>query len=279
MQNELIVQKVPITELVPCEYNARKWTAEARKALTRSLDEFGFVQPIVVNSHPTRKGVVIGGNFKLDIAKENGMTEVPVVYVSLTLEKEKALNLRLNKNQGEFDFDMLADFDKALLAEVGFDSKEIDKIFKDEDGEDDFDGDKEAEKIVTPTSKHGDVFVLGRHRLMCGDSASTADVDILTGGGKGRYGIHRSAVQRKLRRTRKKYLEHDQERQHGRGGLQENARRMVRTVRPHAQSRGRAVLLLRKPDTPRVRRRLERSQLRSAKPDHMGEESRQHGLG
>lgn len=189
MQNELIIQKVPVADLIPCEYNARKWSDAARKDLTASLDEFGFVQPIVVNSHPTRKGVVIGGNFKLDIAKRNGMAEVPVVYVSLDLAKEKALNLRLNKNQGEFDFDLLADFDKALLAEVGFDSKEMDKIF-DEDEEDEFDAEKEVGLIVTPTSKRGDVFMLGRHRLMCGDSVSMADVDTLRGGGARGYGIY-----------------------------------------------------------------------------------------
>jgi len=182
MKNNLTVEQVPIEQLKPCEYNPRKWSESARKGLTESLDQFGFVQPLVVNSAPKRKGVIIGGNFKLDIAREKGMKTVPVVWVNLPdIKKEKALNLRLNKNQGEFDNDLLAEFDEKMLADVGFDSKELDKIFKDESG-DDFDGDKEAEKIVTPTSKQGDIYQLGRHRLMCGDSSSIEDVKKLTGG-------------------------------------------------------------------------------------------------
>ena len=195
MQTELIVKQVPIDQLKACEYNPRKWTEAARKGLTESLDEFGFMQPIVANSAPERRGVVIGGNFKLDIAQKRGLKELPVVWVSLSLEKEKALNLRLNKNQGEFDNDLLAEFDATLLAQVGFDSKEIDKIFA-EDPEDDFDGEKEAEKITNPTAQAGDVYLLGRHRLMCGDSSKEEDVQKLMGGGHGRSGFYRSTVQR-----------------------------------------------------------------------------------
>ncbi len=183
MENNLIVEQVAIEKLKPADYNPRKWSDLARKGLTESLNVFGFVQPIVANSNIERYGIIIGGNFKLDIAKEKGMKTVPVVWVNIPdIKKEKELNLRLNKNQGEFDNELLSEFDEALLAEVGFDSKELDKIFT-EDGEDDFDGDKEAEKITTPVAKQGDVYELGRHRLMCGDSASEDDVNTLTGGG------------------------------------------------------------------------------------------------
>lgn len=182
MQNELTVQQVAIDELKPAEYNPRKWSASARKGLTASLGEFGFVQPLVVNSAPNRRGVIIGGNFKLDIAKEKGMKTVPVVWVNIPdLKREKELNLRLNKNQGEFDNDLLADFGADLLSEVGWESKELDKIF-DESGEDDFDADKEVEKIETPVAQYGDVYELGRHRLMCGDSSKSEDVKKLMGG-------------------------------------------------------------------------------------------------
>lgn len=181
METALTIQQVPIEELKPCEYNPRKWSEAQRRHLTESMEEFGVLQPIIANSAPERNGVVIGGNFKLDIAKQKGLKTVPVVWIALSLEKEKALNLRLNKNQGEFDDELLAEFDPALLAEVGFEGKEIDKIFN-EDAEDDFDGDKEAAAIVEPQSKHGEIYQLGRHRLMCGDSSKAEDVDALRGG-------------------------------------------------------------------------------------------------
>lgn len=182
-QTKLTVQQVDIKELVPCDYNPRKWSDTARKNLEKSLDEFGFVQPLVVNSAPNRRGVIIGGNFKLDIAKKKGMQTVPVVYVNIPdIKREKELNLRLNKNQGEFDNELLSVFTADMLAEVGFDSKELDKIFKDEEHEDDFDGDKEAASIVTPTAKLGDVYQLGVHKLMCGDSSKAEDVKKLMGG-------------------------------------------------------------------------------------------------
>lgn len=183
MQHELTTEQVAVELLKPADYNPRKWSESARAQLSASLNEFGFVQPIVANSNPDRKGVVIGGNFKLDIAKSKGLKTVPVVWVNLTLEKEKNLNLRLNKNQGEFDLELLADFDKSLLVDVGFDSKEIDKIFS-EDNEDDFDGDAEAEKIIEPSAKIGDLYQLGKHRLICGDSSKAEDVDRLMGGVK-----------------------------------------------------------------------------------------------
>ena len=192
---ELKVEQVPIEQLKPAEYNPRKWSEAARQGLTKSIDEFGFVQPIVVNSASERRGVIVGGNFKLDIALKKGLKTVPVVWVNLDLKKEKELNLRLNKNQGEFDYELLADFDPALLVDVVFDSRELDKIFDTDD--DDFDGDKEAEAIVTPTSKQGEIYQLGRHRLMCGDSANQEDVKKLMGGGHPcRYGMDRPTIQR-----------------------------------------------------------------------------------
>ncbi len=182
-ESQIQTEQVAIDELKPAEYNPRKWSEAARAGLTASLEEFGFVQPIVVNSAPGRRGVIIGGNFKLDIAKSKGVKTVPVVWVNIPdITKEKELNLRLNKNQGDFDLDLLSGFDPKLLEDVGFDSRELDRIF-DGQGDDDFDGDKEAAAIVTPTSQLGEIYQLGRHRLMCGDSANTAHVEKLMGGG------------------------------------------------------------------------------------------------
>ncbi len=182
---KLQIVEMEVGKLKPADYNPRRWSERARRQLTESLDQFGFVQPIVVNSAPERYGIIIGGNFKLDIAKSRGMKTVPVVLINLPdIRKEKELNLRLNKNQGDFDLELLAEFEEDLLAEVGFDSKELDDIFKDELHEDDFDADKEVAAIITPVAKRGDIYQLGDHRLMCGDTSSLEDVDKLMGGVK-----------------------------------------------------------------------------------------------
>lgn len=121
MDQELKIEQVPVGELIQAEYNPRIWEPEDRKHLSDSLDRFGFVQPIVANSAPNRRGVVIGGNFKLDIARGKGIPTVPVVWVNLPdIEKEKELNLRLNRNQGLFSRRLLSEFDENLLIDVGF---------------------------------------------------------------------------------------------------------------------------------------------------------------
>ena len=188
MTKDLEIDYVPVAELKPCEYNPRKWNEESRKGLTESLDEFGFVQPLVVNAATNRKGVVIGGNFKLDIAKKKGMEAVPVVWVNIPdLEREKELNLRLNKNQGEFDFELLSSFDENFLKDVGFSSQELDIIFEADDTPEQFDLVKELAKLdITKVEiKKGDVYEWpDGSRLMCGDSTIAEDMQILMGDGK-----------------------------------------------------------------------------------------------
>ena len=118
-----------IDELIEPEYNPRKISAKQREDIKRSLENFGFVQPLVVNTHPDRLNIVIGGNQRLKIAKAMGYEQAPCIEVELDEQKEKELNLRLNKNQAEFDFKMLTDFfDKSFLLDVGFDTKEIGSI-------------------------------------------------------------------------------------------------------------------------------------------------------
>ena len=129
MKKPEIVQ-VPIGQLKPSDYNPRKWSKEAIADLKASMERFGFVEPIIVNSAPKRKNVVIGGHFRLHIAKMLKHTEVPVVYLNIPLEEnERELNLRLNKNTGEWDFSALANFDVDMLLEIGFSSEETDEIF------------------------------------------------------------------------------------------------------------------------------------------------------
>ena len=184
--NNLTVTYQKVKELNPAPYNPRKWSEEAVAQLTDSIKSFGLVDPILVNSSPDRKNVVIGGHFRLKVAKDLGIKEVPVVYVDIPdIEREKELNVRLNKNLGDWDYELLAEFDETLLSTIGFDSEEIDAIFDlAVDELETFDLEKELKKldISKITVQKGDVYQLGDSRLMCGDSTVEADFDKLMNG-------------------------------------------------------------------------------------------------
>lgn len=187
-QQDLKIQTIKVSELIASEYNPRKWDEPAIEGLKESIQRFGLVDPILVNGVESRKNIVIGGHFRLKIAKDLGIKEVPVVYVDIPdIEREKELNLRLNKNVGEFDYELLAEFDETLLADVGFASEELDEVFNVEIEEPDtFDLKKELEKldIKEITVKEGDVFQLNDSRLMCGDSTNSEHFDKLMGDDK-----------------------------------------------------------------------------------------------
>lgn len=181
---ELKIVQTAISELKPAPYNPRQWSDKAKKDLKKSIEEFGMVDPIIVNGSEERYGVVIGGHFRLFIAKELGYEKVPVVFVNIPDEqKEKELNLRLNKNQGEWDWLLLSGFDADMLKIVGFDSKELDKVFKNHKDED-FDASDEYESISIPTTKPGDMYLLGEHVLLCGDATDPENVARLMHGVK-----------------------------------------------------------------------------------------------
>ena len=183
MNDKLHIVQVKISDLNPAPYNPRKWSEETTKQLTESIQRFGLVDPILVNSNSNRKDVVIGGHFRLHVAKQLGYKEVPVVYIDIpSIESEKELNIRLNKNLGEWDYELLAEFDDTLLADIGFSSEELDDIFDISlDEPENFDLEKELEKldIKKITVEKGDVYQLGESRLMCGDSTIEADFDKL----------------------------------------------------------------------------------------------------
>jgi DNA modification methylase len=184
--NNLAVTYQNIKELNPAPYNPRKWSEDAIAQLTDSIKSFGLVDPILVNGSTDRKNVVIGGHFRLKVAKDLGIKEVPVVYIDIPdVEREKELNIRLNKNLGDWDYELLAEFDETLLSTIGFDSEEIDAIFDlVVDEPETFDLEKELQKldINKITVQKGDVYQLGDSRLMCGDSTVEADFDKLMNG-------------------------------------------------------------------------------------------------
>lgn len=175
--NKLTIVHVPVGELKELPHNPRLWSDKATSDLTTSLERYELVEPLVVNHDHT----VLGGNFRLSVAKQLGYTTVPCVYVDIKDEaKARELALRLNKNQGEFDFELLAQFDETMLEDVGFTSEEIDTIFDvDVDEPDNFDLTRELKKLNIDTieAAKGDIYQLGDSRLMVGDS--TVETDIL----------------------------------------------------------------------------------------------------
>jgi DNA modification methylase len=175
-QEILTIKDVPIKHLKELPGNPRSWSNEAIVGLRESIKRFGLIDPLIVNYDNT----VLGGNFRLSVAKELGYKTAPCVYVDIKdPERAKELSLRLNKNLGEWDWNLLAEFDESLLADVGFSSEEIDKIFDLEiDEPEQFDLQKELDKldIKTVEANKGDVYQLGDSRLMVGDSTVEADV-------------------------------------------------------------------------------------------------------
>lgn len=115
-----------VDELIPASYNPRQMTKEQAADLRASITQFGFVDPLIVNVHPDRANILVGGHMRLQIAKELGFKQVPCVEVSLTEAEERQLNIRLNKNTGEWDWDALANFfDADELLDLGFKDWEL----------------------------------------------------------------------------------------------------------------------------------------------------------
>jgi len=191
----MLIEKIPAAKLNPAAYNPRKDLKPGDKEyekLKRSIAEFGYVEPIIWNK---TTGNVVGGHQRLKVLLDLGQTDIDCVVVELDDKREKALNLALNKIQGDWDEAKLA----SLMAEfyastfdvslTGFDADEVDallnKFYSKEAIQDDFDVDKEKEAIeaVGETRTHtGDIWLLGQHRLLCGDSTSEVDFDHLMDG-------------------------------------------------------------------------------------------------
>jgi DNA modification methylase len=174
-----------INEISSAKYNPRKITDEAMGRLTKSLAEFGNIQPITWNA---RTGNVVGGHQRLKVYKAMGKTEVDVWAVDLDEQKEKAANIALNKLSGEFDMPMLKDILEEIdtgdldMEITGFGMDEIALMM--EDAHPEVTEDEVPEVPVDAVTKLGDLWLLGEHRLLCGDSTSEADVSRLMNGEK-----------------------------------------------------------------------------------------------
>ena len=184
-------KKLKINSLIPASYNPRKklkpGDAEYEK-IKNSITEFGYVDPIIVNSDMT----IIGGHQRWSVLKALGYDEVDCVVIEIDKTKEKALNIALNKVTGEWNKELLADLIKDLqsldydVSMTGFEPPEIDELFNDVHSKDVKDDKFDLDRALDDEAfvKSGDVWLLGRHRLMCGDSTKPDNISILMNGKK-----------------------------------------------------------------------------------------------
>jgi len=176
-------ESVKISALKPAEYNPRSISERELSKLTESIRTFGFVDPVIVNTD----GTVIGGHQRIKAAERLGMAEIPCVRVDIPKDREQALNLALNRISGEWDMDRLAILLEQLDAESrklsGFDEREItealNRLLK-QPVEDEYD----PVLPENPKTQTGDLYQLGDHRLLCGDSTSPEAFDRLLEGSK-----------------------------------------------------------------------------------------------
>ena len=186
----MLIKQLPIAELKPAAYNPRKDLQSGDpeyEKLKRSLTEFGYVEPVIWNQ---TTGNVVGGHQRLKVLEDLGHNTVDVIVVELDETREKALNIALNKISGEWDNDKLAlliadldasDFDAEL---TGFDDAEIAQLIGslDEGEVEDDEFDLTAALEAATFVERGDVWTVGRHRLVCGDATSADDIATLMDG-------------------------------------------------------------------------------------------------
>lgn len=188
----LRIEQVPIDDLRPDPANPRRISDQELEALTRSIWEFGLVDPVIARKEDR---TIIGGHQRLLAARRLGYKTVPVVLVDLTPEQSRLLNIALNKISGSFDQELLArllgqlnevpDLDLTLS---GFDEEELKRLLRSLEARErreraeTFDLDAAMEQVkANPVTKPGDVWRLGEHRLLCADSTDSEAVRRLMG--------------------------------------------------------------------------------------------------
>lgn len=168
-----------ISDLIKNGYNPRKISNKEKEDLQKSITEFGRVIPIILNTG-SRENTIIGGEQRMHIYRELGYKKIECMIPDreLSIEEEKELNLRLNYNGGSWNESLLKEFDMDMLLDIGFGDDELQGLFDDiellEDGSDAKEILKEAKEIIAAT---GDIWELGNHRLLVGDST---DIDSVT---------------------------------------------------------------------------------------------------
>jgi site-specific DNA-methyltransferase (adenine-specific) len=176
MEKVMDVKNIPIGEIVPYARNAKKHDKRQIDNVAESIRQYGFVQPVVID----RDGVIVIGHCRVLAAKKLGMEAVPCVCVDdLTPEQVNALRLVDNKtNESDWDMDLLS----MELPEIDLSAFDFDWGLAEDDSAVIVEDEAPEVSDDPPTAKRGDVWQLGRHRLMCGDSTSADDVQTLAGG-------------------------------------------------------------------------------------------------
>lgn len=189
MKTTTKMELVPTDKLIPYVNNARTHSPEQITRLRSSLREFGFVSPVIIDGNYN----ILCGHGRVEAAKAEGITEIPCVFADyLTPSQMKAYILADNRIALDAGWDtalLQVEFE-ALQAEgydlnlTGFDEMEIAELFDagSDVKDDDFDVDAELEK--PPVTKAGDIWLLGNHRLICGDSTDAGTVALLMDGRK-----------------------------------------------------------------------------------------------
>ena len=188
---QLSVLNTCIGELRPDPANPRRISDRELESLTRSIQQFGMVDPVIARREDN---TVIGGHQRLLAARRLGMEKIPVIFLDVSKEEARLLNLALNRISGTWDDELLArllsDLDQTPdvdLALAGFDDDEINKLFKTldqrekRDRPESFDLDAALEDSErNPRCMPGDVWQLGDHRITCGDATDPAHLAALT---------------------------------------------------------------------------------------------------
>lgn len=192
MQSELRMEKRKLSDLLPAEYNPRVTLGPDDKDfqdLVGSIRTLGYAEPILINED----GTIIGGHQRYNALLYLGWEEADVVVYPCSKVKEKALNVALNKIDGRWDTVKLVNILEQINLEgvdftvTGFTQDELDDLKVDLQVEtatedEDFDIDNAYDSIEEPVTRRGDIWILGRHRLMCGDSTRQEDIDKLMNG-------------------------------------------------------------------------------------------------
>lgn len=184
---------VNLSDIHPSEYNPRKDLKPGDpdyEALKRSIEDNGYVGLILIN----KDGTIIGGHQRYKVLRDLGYAKARVLVTDVDKQTEKALNIALNKISGDWDEEKLKEALKDLdlgdfdLSKTGFTDKELANLDIHLDivdaAEDGFDADSAYDNIETPVTQRGDVWLLGNHRLMCGDATDEEDVAKLMDGQK-----------------------------------------------------------------------------------------------